>query len=581
MDYNFISNVESCFIQLPQLLYYSHLPSIIISLFFGFFVFWKSRRSLAGKILLLLSATYSLWAICNLVVWITVDSIIYSFFWSFFETLSVIFYFLVLYFGYVFIEGKDISFSAKVFFSILLLPVILISSTKYYFFGFDATTCDAIMNEKFIYYVYFIKGLFFLIILNLLLFKYIKYRKEEIRKKKIGIVSIGIILLLTSFLITQYFGDLVSAELYTIEFYGLFAIDIFIGFLVYLIVKYKAFDIKLLAAQALAVAIVLLVGSQFFFIKTTTNMILNGVTFALSCVFGWWLIRSVKRESIRKEELQILADQLASGNAKLQKLDNAKSEFISIASHQLRTPPTAIKGYSSLLLEGSYGKLQPEQINVLNNIYKRNEDMIMLIENLLNSSRIEAGTMTFELGKCNIEELIMDIYETLIMKAKDKKLSLELIKPQNPIPEITTDKAKIKEMLSNLVDNAIKYTEKGKVKVSTEMQKGFTALNMIPSNPVPIAEAEKEEQEKDVVRIVVSDTGIGIPQTELPFLFQKFSRGKDISRLNVSGTGLGLFVGKKIMEALGGRVWAESDGEGKGSRFVAEIPIEGKLKQEN
>ena len=105
------------------------------------------------------------------------------------------------------------------------------------------------------------------------------------------------------------------------------------------------------------------------------------------------------------------------------------------------------------------------------------------------------------------------------------------------------------------------------------MQKGFTALTHELANPVSIPGAEKENQETDVIRITVSDTGIGIPATELPFLFQKFSRGKDISRLNVSGTGLGLFVGKEIMEALGGKVWAESGGEGKGSMFVVELPV--------
>jgi signal transduction histidine kinase len=308
-------------------------------------------------------------------------------------------------------------------------------------------------------------------------------------------------------------------------------------------------------------------------------MILTAITFVLSSVFGWWLIKSVKSENRRKEQLQIMANPLAEGNDKLQKLDNAKSEFLSIASHQLRTPPTAIKGYSSLLLEGSYGKLTPEQSAALNNVYKRNEDMITLIDNLLETSRIESETIKFEPKKFKLEDLLKDIYETLIFKAKEKKLSLEFIPPKEPLPEIVTDKDKFREVVSNLVDNAVKYTKEGGVKVQTELQKGFTALSHDLANPVPIDGAEKEDQEKDVIRITVSDTGIGIPATELPFLFQKFSRGKDISRLNVSGTGLGLFVGKEIMEALGGHVWAESEGEGKGSTFVVEIPVEKEEKK--
>ncbi len=269
-----------------------------------------------------------------------------------------------------------------------------------------------------------------------------------------------------------------------------------------------------------------------------------------------------------------MANQLAEGNDKLQKLDNAKSEFLSIASHQLRTPPTAIKGYGSLLLEGSYGKLTPEQSAALNNVYKRNEDMINLIDNLLETSRIESETIRYETKTFKLEDLLKDIYETLIFKAREKKLSLEFVPNKDSLPEITTDKDRLREVISNLVDNAVKYTKEGGVTLRTELQKGFTALTHESANPVPIPGAEKENQEMDVIRITVSDTGIGIPATELPFLFQKFSRGKDISRLNVSGTGLGLFVGKEIMEALGGKVWAESEGEGKGSTFVAEIPVE-------
>src|SRR3989344_8506212 len=113
MGYDLISNVENCYIQLPQLLYYSHWPSILVSLFFGIFVFFKSGRSLLGKILLLITISFSLWAISSLIVWLTVDGRTYSFFWSFFETLSIIFYAFVLYFVYTFIEEKDVPFKVK------------------------------------------------------------------------------------------------------------------------------------------------------------------------------------------------------------------------------------------------------------------------------------------------------------------------------------------------------------------------------------------------------------------------------------------------------------------------------------
>ena len=572
MEYNLISNVESCYIQLPQLLYYSHWPSIIISLFFGLFVFFKSSRSLLGKILLLISISFSLWAAFDLIVWITINSKIYSFFWSFFEIFSILFYFLILYFGYVFIEEKDVSYKTKLFFLIIFIPVALISCTKYYFMGFDAATCDAIMNDKFLYYIYILKIIAFFGTVILLLSKYIEYKKDKIKRKKIAIAGFGLILLLLSFFTTQYVGDFISAEYYEIEFYGLFAIDIFIGFLAYLIVQYKAFDIKLIGAQALVIALVILVGSQFFFANNTTSMVLTGVTLALSLGFGYFLIRSVKLEVERKEQLQKMTDSLAQANDQLRILDNAKTEFISIASHQLRTPVTAIKGFASLLIEGSYGEVSSAVQGALEKVYISSERLANLIEDLLNVSRIESGRLTFEFANASVEKVLKELYENFLLIAKSKKLYLDLKLPEIPMPEIKMDAGKIRELISNFIDNALKYTEKGGATISAEMRESGAVID----EKGFVKEGEKAPY-GGVIRITVSDTGIGVPKEEIPFLFRKFSRGKDTSRLHVGGTGLGLFVGKAIADAHHGATWVESDGAGKGSRFIIEIPIESQV----
>ena len=569
--------------QTSSLVYYSHLSSIAISLLIGFFVFYKNRNSLLSRLLFLITIVFSVWTLLSLITWTNNNSDIIIFDWSLDGLVYSVLCILVLYFFYVFVDKKDISFQKKIILFILLFPIIILTSTKYNLNEFDSVVCG-IFREGFYFtnYYYFL-GL--VISFWVLIAAFLKYKKaSQELKRQIVYLTLGVEFFLLAFFVNgflaSYLVDKGITNDFSLDQYGLFGMTFFMAVLAYMIVKFKAFEIKLLGAQALVVAIAILVGSQFFFVKTATNMILTGITFVLVAIFGWWLVKSVKLESQRKEQLQFLADQLAQGNDKLQKLDNAKSEFLSIASHQLRTPPTAIKGYSSLLLEGSYGKLTDEQSAALNNVYKRNEDMIALIDNLLETSRIESETIRYETKTFKLDELLQDIYETLIFKAKEKKLSLEFIYPKEPLPEITTDKDRFREVVSNLVDNAVKYTKEGGVKVKTELQKGFTVLSHGSANSVPVADAEKEDQERDVIRITVSDTGIGIPKTELPFLFQKFSRGKDISRLNVSGTGLGLFVGKEIMEALGGHVWAESEGEGKGSTFVVEVPVKGKETEE-
>ena len=203
-----------------------------------------------------------------------------------------------------------------------------------------------------------------------------------------------------------------------------------------------------------------------------------------------------------------------------------------------------------MLLEGSYGKVPSEVKETLNKVYISNERMIDLVEDMLDLSRIESGRMEYEFAKTDMLALCQEIYDSFAIRAKEKGLKLELVLPQEKLPEVNTDRKKIREVISNLVDNALKYTPKGGVKIK---------LNKIEENKIQIS---------------ITDTGIGIPQEEMPYLFSKFSRGKDISRLNATGTGLGLHVGKKMMEALHGTVRCESPGANQGSTFVVEVGVE-------
>jgi signal transduction histidine kinase len=471
------------------------------------------------------------------------------FFWALMNLIEPMIFASFLYFSFVFVNKKDTSIIWKLIVVLFLLPVIFLVSSKLNLMGFDIPNCEAIQGNL-IKYIYFIDILFSIWIVIFLIRSYIKANKEF--RKQIIYLSLGVVLFLVAFSWANIIGNLTVN--WNITQYGLFGMPIFMGFLAYLIVRYKAFNIKLIGAQALVYTLIILIGSQFFFIENNTNRILTGITLALSIGFGIFLIRSVKNEVKRKEELQMMADKLAIANDQLRKLDNTKSEFISIASHQLRTPLTAIKGFVSLILEGSYGTVNLEIKDVLNKVYISNERLINLVEELLNLSRIESGRMEYKFEKIDLAELCKEVYDTFILRAKNAKLKLELnVPPSGPV-EVSTDRNKIREIISNLVDNALKYTPKGWVKIT---------LNSI----------------EDGARVAVSDTGIGVPKEEMPYLFQKFSRGKDTSRLNAIGTGLGLHVGKKMIEALQGKLWVESKGANLGSTFFVELPKEGEIKE--
>lgn len=251
---------------------------------------------------------------------------------------------------------------------------------------------------------------------------------------------------------------------------------------------------------------------------------------------------------------KVVADrtsELRDANIQLKKLDKAKSEFISIASHQLRTPLTVIKGYLSMVNEGDFGQV-PEKLGIpVDRVYKSTLRIINLVEDLLNISRIESGRMKYEFTKTNLQEIVKSVVDELEQQAKNKGLELKYLAPQEKLPDLILDEKKIREVVMNIMDNAIKYTEKGKITV----------------------ELKKVSQE---IIYCVSDTGRGISKDEMSMLFKKFSRAGGAKLVHTEGTGLGLYIAKKIVEKHGGKAWAESEGRDKGSKFCISFKIHNK-----
>ncbi|MFA4833690.1 MAG: ATP-binding protein [Patescibacteria group bacterium] len=249
-----------------------------------------------------------------------------------------------------------------------------------------------------------------------------------------------------------------------------------------------------------------------------------------------------------KKEVAKATHDLKLANEELKKLDEAKSDFISIASHQLRTPLTVIKGYISMMLEGSFGQLTPPERDSLEKVYDSGERLIQLVENLLNISRIESGRLQFDYELMNLEVIVDSVIEELAGPVKKKGLRLDYKKPSEPLPKIKIDEEKIRQVVMNLIDNSVKYTKKGGITVS-------------------LKRAGKN------IQFCVSDSGMGIGKDDLPNLFKKFSRGQGTSTIHTEGTGLGLYVAREMVEAHKGKIWAESKGRGRGSKFCFEIPI--------
>jgi len=244
--------------------------------------------------------------------------------------------------------------------------------------------------------------------------------------------------------------------------------------------------------------------------------------------------------------------QLEEANRHLQQLDKAKTEFLSIASHQLRTPLSAIRGYISLLEEGDFGQLDDTQVKVLGKAQENVKRLISLVNDLLSLARIEAGTgpKGLRLEEIDFREVIDQVVEEVALKAKQKGLELIWERPDEPIL-ITLDREKIEQVVMNLVDNAVHYTPEGSVAVKPRWQ-------------------------GETLHIEFTDTGIGVDPDGLREMFTKFFRSANAVKVRPDGTGIGLYVAKMMVESHGGKIWVQSE-LGKGTTFFVELPA----KQEN
>lgn len=514
-----------------HLVYYSHLLPLVVSLWLAGFIYWNNRKHLATKWFFITTILLSAWLFFDLILWATEKPALTMFFWSVINMIEPMIYAGILFFMYAFIDGKSIPFSKKLIVFALLLPPVILASSSLNLSSYDLTNCwrEAIEGPL-PYYSYVVEVVFALWILVLGMERILKFQ-DRTEKTKAALITFAAVFFLLSFAMGNVVGSLLVD--WQIGQYGLFGIPVFMVMLAYLIVKYQAFNVKLIGTQLLVSVLWVLTLAILFVRDIATVRVIVIVTLGLFTVLGNLLVRSVRREVRLREELQ--------------EANEGQANLLHIINHQIKGYMTKARLIFDDLLEDKSHGLPGEAEPLVRQGFDSMTEGVNFVRDFLNASNIERGTFTYTMAPMDLEEVVKEVAAAQHASASEKGLQYSLeIKPGDY--RMTGDKTQLNQAVRNLIDNSIKYTPKGSLKVSLE-------------------------RKLKSILFKVADTGVGLSEEVKPKLFTKGGRDKDSQKINVNSTGFGLAFVKGVAEAHKGRVWAESAGIGKGSTFFMELPV--------
>jgi len=415
--------------------------------------------------------------------------------------------------------------------------------------SYGETLGKMVFGKGFLIYAFYILAFIFVGV-GLLVKKYRESAgifKTAIRELLIavGVASVTAVLM-------SLFSPIFASGGHDLFWIGHLAVILLIPLTTYILVKYNFWNIKIIATELFISIIVLVLITELFLASSLLDLFIKTVIAMLIIFSSSFLVASVKREIQSKERIVRLSQDLDLISKRLKVLDKKKSEFLSIASHHLRDPLTAIKGYASMLSEGSFGDLSRPVLEAIEKIFVSSGHLVTMISDFMDISRIESGDMNYNFKDVDMKKLFLILADEMKQSAEHSHLVFTATVDEGPSEDeeyVTVgDEGKLRQVVSNLIDNSIKYTPHGEISM------------LLYKSP-----------DKKKIIFSLSDTGIGMSELTKEKIFKKFSRAEGVSKVYTEGTGLGLYVAKEIVKKHEGRIWAESKGEGHGSSFYVEL----------
>lgn len=545
------------------------------SVFFGLFVLFKNWKSRIGIIWFLTTIAIAIWAL-SLGMEVSSPNYETAFLWN--KILNIGAIFIPIFFYHFIVSFLDLEKKEKNF--------ILIG----YFFAITFLTLFNLFTPLFVkgvppgggfnywieigpvYYSFFVFFVFYMFRTTYLLLK-CRREAKNIKRAQVNYLLIAILFGFGGG-VTNFFPQIFNNNIYP---FGNYLVVLYVIFISYASLKHHLFNVKVITTELSTVAIWIFLLVKAVLSATFKDFIINAGLFGAVVFLGTLLIRSVLKEVKQREKIEEMSEKVRLAyeleksarqqtekayqleksalekerevHKELDRLDKAKSQFMMATQHHLRTPLTSMRGYLDLIFGGTYGKIPPKLKEVLKRFEISTKNEIKLVNEFLDVSQFQLGKgVVFPREGVNAGNILKEAASDVEIEAKKKGIFIKTEIPEN-IPEIKADEFKLKAAIYNIVDNAVKYTEKGGIAIK------------ISAKP-------------ETVLISIKDTGVGISEEDRGKLFGKlFERGEHAEKMFTTGRGIGLYITYKIIEAHKGRIWVESEGEGKGSSFFIELPI--------
>lgn len=507
------------------------LIAVVIELVLAYVVFWSNKSSATSRIFALLSVVTVLWMTDTYIVrqpgLLSQTLVLHRLGIFFAAPMSLLFFLLAHTIPSDTLRMKISTFRALV---AATVGMMLLNISPYAFTGIKISgeVSQPIAGPGLAPFS-ILSTVFSVLAVYLLVRRYLSSKDAE--RTQTALVLSGMMIMLLLITVTILIPILVFNSADFLAFAPLYAL-IFLSLTAYAITKYELFSIKVLVTQALTIVISIVLFAKIFGEESRAAQVLDVLVFVFVIVSGYFLVRSVRAEVEARQMVERLSEE--------------KSEFMTFASHEIRNPITAMRGFASLIVDGTTGAVSKDTRDAAQKILVSGHDVLNIISTYLSKSKMELGQISYDKTEFDLGDAIASVAEGYVPNAEIKGLTLDIEVDRTHQFKMVGDQSKVKEVFGNLIDNSLKYTKRGSITVTVERHGPF-------------------------VRAVVTDTGVGIPKETLGKLFQKFSRA-DAHKVNLLGTGVGLYLGKIFIEAQGGRIWAESDGEGHGSRFIIEFP---------